>query len=657
MKKFLKITGIVVGVVLVLIAALAIALPFLVDPNAYKGDIARVVKNETGRDLAIEGKIGLSVFPWIGLELGTTRLANAEGFGKEPFARIGSAAIKVELLPLLRRNIVVDTVVLDGLTVNLARDRTGRGNWEDLIRAEAAPVQKPTEPAPAGKAAAILFHVKGVDVRNGRVQWRDAATGTDLVVHNIALKTGAVEPGKETEFALGFDVETGKPVLRTRLDFDGRVAVDLEEQLLRAPRLRLRVAGLEAIAAIDGKRIVDAPSFRGTAELKPFNPKELARAFSIDIPTVDPKALTRTSLSGTFTATSDRVALDKLSVRLDDSEIRGKASLGLGAKPAYRFDLALNQIDVDRYLPPAAPEQAAKATPARAAAPIALPIGLLRGLDVQGRFALGKLKAFGIRSTDIEIPMIARNGLIEIGPNKASLYEGRYRGHMKLDVRKGAPRYEINEALTAVQLGPLLTDAEVFDKFSGVGNVSAKLNARGLDADDVLNTLNGSGSFKLQNGRIKGLNLYKMIQDARIAYDKAQGKPVTARPQANEEMEYAHTSGTLTVTNGLVRNRDLTMTGPYLKIAGSGEASLPRRTVDYRMQVTVTEDPKQPGTDVPVQVYGKLTDPSFRIEWDKVLKKAVEKEVHKRVEEEKAKVQQQIKRNLEEELRKRLGLP
>jgi AsmA protein len=654
MKKILKITGIVVGIVIVLMVALAIALPLIIDPNAYKDDIARAVKTETGRDLTIEGKIGLSVFPWIGLELGKTRLANAAGFDKEPFAQIGSAAVKVELLPLLRKNIVVDTVVLDGLTVNLARDRAGRGNWEDLIKAEAKPAKKPVQPAPAGKVAAVaLFQVNGIDVRNARVQWRDATSGTDLVVHNIALKTGALAAAKETDFALGFDVETGKPVLRTRLDFDGRLMVDPDKQLLRAPRLRLRVGGLEAVAAIDGKQILDAPSFSGTAELKTFNPKELARAFSVDIKTVDAAALTRASLSGSFAATTSNVALSKLSVRLDDSEVKGKASLGLGAKPSYRFDLALDGIDVDRYLPPAAPDKTAKARPAPAAAPLALPIELLRDLDVQGRFKLGKLKAFGIRSADIEIPVVARNGLIDIGPNKASLYEGQYRGHMKLDVRKGAPRYEINEALTAVQLGPLLTDADVFDKFSGVGNVNAKLSARGLDADDVLNTLNGNAGFKLQNGRIKGVNLYKMIQDARAAYDLAKGKPVVAKPQANEEMEYAHTSGTLNITNGLVRNRDLTMTGPYLKIAGDGEANLPKRTVDYRLQVTVTEDPKQPGTEVPVQIYGKLTDPSFRIEWDKVLQKAVQKEVQKKVEEEKQKIQ----KNLEEELRKRLGLP
>ncbi|MEE8482501.1 MAG: AsmA family protein, partial [Acidiferrobacterales bacterium] len=88
MKKTIKIISVSVGVVLLLVVAIAIALPFVVDPNDYKPEIAQAVKQRTGRVLDFKGDITLSVFPWIGLELGETRLSNARGFGNKPFAKV-----------------------------------------------------------------------------------------------------------------------------------------------------------------------------------------------------------------------------------------------------------------------------------------------------------------------------------------------------------------------------------------------------------------------------------------------------------------------------------------------------------------------------------------------------------------------------------------
>ena len=68
--KVLKYALLAVGgvVVLVLLALAVVVATF--DPNKYKSELSRVVKEKTGRTLAIEGKIGLSFFPSIGVEIG-----------------------------------------------------------------------------------------------------------------------------------------------------------------------------------------------------------------------------------------------------------------------------------------------------------------------------------------------------------------------------------------------------------------------------------------------------------------------------------------------------------------------------------------------------------------------------------------------------------
>ncbi|HJW82001.1 MAG TPA: AsmA family protein, partial [Acidiferrobacterales bacterium] len=101
MKKTLKILGLALAVVVGLVITAAVVLPFVFDPNQYKGEIIRLVKDTTGRDLKIDKKIGWSFFPRLGVEAGGLELSNAPGFGKEPFAKIDAAGVHVQFLPLL----------------------------------------------------------------------------------------------------------------------------------------------------------------------------------------------------------------------------------------------------------------------------------------------------------------------------------------------------------------------------------------------------------------------------------------------------------------------------------------------------------------------------------------------------------------------------
>ncbi|NIP46427.1 MAG: AsmA family protein [Gammaproteobacteria bacterium] len=132
MKTLLKWTAIVVGVVVVLFISAAVLLPLLIDPNDHKQALVEQVKQRTGRDLRIEGDIELSVFPWIGVEVGRVVLSNATGFADPVFASTDEVSIRVKLLPLLSRRLEMDTITVHGLTLNLARNSAGRNNWDDL---------------------------------------------------------------------------------------------------------------------------------------------------------------------------------------------------------------------------------------------------------------------------------------------------------------------------------------------------------------------------------------------------------------------------------------------------------------------------------------------------------------------------------------------
>ena len=128
MGKFLKIVLGLVALAAALVIVLAVVLPFIIDPNDFKNQIAAAVQENTGRTLSIDGNIGLSVFPWLGLEIGQARLSNAQGFGEQPMASIEKVEVRVKLLPLLHKQLETDTIKLSGLSLRLGKDASGRSN-------------------------------------------------------------------------------------------------------------------------------------------------------------------------------------------------------------------------------------------------------------------------------------------------------------------------------------------------------------------------------------------------------------------------------------------------------------------------------------------------------------------------------------------------
>jgi AsmA protein len=196
MSTVLKIILGLIGAFVVLVLAAVIIIPLVVDPNDYRDDIARAVEEETGRSFEIEGELSLSVFPWLGLEVGRMRLGNPPGFGDAPFAEIGSAAVGARLIPLLSRRLEVSTLRLDGLRVGLLRLADGTNNWEDLGAGEEAEEPDATPEPPADRPGFRLERVDGLRLSDAVISFEDRQAGSRTEVTIPQLSTGELAPGQ-----------------------------------------------------------------------------------------------------------------------------------------------------------------------------------------------------------------------------------------------------------------------------------------------------------------------------------------------------------------------------------------------------------------------------------------------------------------------------
>ena len=650
----------IVAVTLVLVVGIGVtALVYLVDWNQQKDRIQSLVKTHTGRDLVIAGDLSPSVFPWAGISTGGIELSNADGFGDEPFARIGSADVKVELLPLLRRAVNVRTVELDGLELNLERQADGTTNWDDLVGGTTTTTKTTTEDAEGGDAQVVTevegnnatiaaLAVGGIEISDANVSWSDAQGGLDATLADFDLSTGAIALAEPFDLTTDFSVASDSLDLAADVTGRGEVTLELEAQRYTLSGFRLDttatgaalpggelVAGLGAdiVAALGEQRIdvdglnletlgmvlngaidvtgLDAePQVAGAIRSDEFSPRELFERLGIEAPaTTDPAALTVASLSMDLAASPAGAALENIAVRLDDTNLTGGASVPslAGAVPPLRFELAVDAIDVDRYLPPAAegdgevvgespaPAPTGGDAPAGGDAPIELPVELLRGLDVDGTLSVGKLVASGLSMTDIVVPVKAGGGRVGIEDMSASLYRGELGASAGVDVSAAVPRYTVSTALDGIQAEPLLADlSEEGEAFlAGGGRVAADLVTTGDTVDALTAALDGTFDAAFTDGAINGIDIGYQLRRAKAALT---GRTLAA-DERNVKTDFSSLAVSGRLDDGVLTSDDLDVRSPLLRLGGGGTVDLPDEAIDYVATLLVTGTVEGQGGD------------------------------------------------------------
>lgn len=660
MGKVLKIIVGLIALAAALIIALALVLPFIVNPNDFKGRIAEAVQESTGRTLNIDGDISLSVFPWLGLDIGPTRLSNAPGFGDQPMASVQQVQVRVKLLPLLHKQLEMDTVRLSGLDLRLGRDAAGQSNWEDLLGKADEKSHTGAERS-GGKAGSPLagLAIGGVKVTDARVSWDDRSNGSRYDLSELSFTTGAIDPGKPFELDLRFGMNATKPAVSGRVDLSGKVliaeslrafsiddaelkldlqgdgvpggkqrlslatavAVDLERQTLEMPELTLDALGLNISGVASGTGIGGPdPRFEGTLDIAEFVPVDVIQALGQKPPhTTDASVLGKAGAALQWKATTHYAEASSLQLQLDDTRVTGRLRVADFAKPALDFTVQVDQIDLDRYLPPREKEAASTpASPGGAAAGGAetLPVEVLRGLNLAGTVRVGSLKAYNLRSSDIEFTIKSKDGLLRVHPAVASMYEGHYSGDVSFDVRGKIPQLSLDEHVKGIQVGPLLKDLSGDDKLSGTGNVDVRLRGSGATPEALRRTLNGNAAFSFTNGSVKGVNFASLLRTAQARF---RGQPPPPDDQPNET-DFTELQGTATVTDGIIRNKDLSAKSPLLRITGEGEVSLPAESIDYMLTTKIVGSLKGQGgkgldelkgVAIPVRISGSFNKLSY----------------------------------------------
>jgi AsmA protein len=222
-------------VLLMVVAVLSITYGF--DANKYKPELIDSVKAKTGRTLTIDEPLRLSLFPKLAITIGKAQLS--EQGGARNFAKVGEIRASLALLPLLSKQVVVDRVVLTGLSANLVRFKDGHTNFDDLMATGGGR----NEPAKSAGAAKFKIDIQGIELSADSLAWSDEKAGTRVRMSAVKIETGRIADDLPGKLVLSAHIQGEAPRMDALINISSAYRFSLERKAFDLSSLDLKVTG------------------------------------------------------------------------------------------------------------------------------------------------------------------------------------------------------------------------------------------------------------------------------------------------------------------------------------------------------------------------------------------------------------------------------
>jgi AsmA protein len=635
MKKMLKWLLLATAAVFILCFLALLIVPRFVDLDDYKPQIESKVSEATGRPFTLGGDLKLSLFPWAGVAFSDLRLGAPPQFKEKDFITIESFEFQVKLLPLLFKDIQVKRFVLVGPKIVLEKSKDGKANWQGLGKAgtevAAEPEVKEKAPKEKGKGDIPIksLAVETFSIEDGEILLIDHARNERRQLKKLSLELDGISQERPIRLSLSGLVDDKPFSLKGKIGplgkkpGEGSVALDLSASIFET-----------VIAKVQGQ-ITDAAThlaYDVNVQVEPFSPRKLATAFGKPLPLTpaDPDVLKQLSLKSSLQGSAQTLKVKDGALVLDDSKLRFSADIKEFSKPNVTFDLNVDQIDIDRYLPVSQGEPGKSSKPTEAATQPAkkpakkIDYKPLRKLVLDGRVHIGKLKAKNARVEDVDLKISSRNGVLNLDPFNMRLYEGTVKSKATLDVRRNTPATKVTLQMNGVEIQPLLKDLQDKDFLEGNTRAQLALAMRGDSPEKIKQTLNGKGEFHINDGAIVGVDLAAMARNVKSAFGLA------AKEAQRPRTDFAELSAPFTLTNGEFSTTNTKLKNPFLRLKAKGKADLVDETLDFRVKPKFVSTMKGQGGDmsgsglaVPVLVTGTFSSPKFRPDLESMIKKGL----------------------------------
>ena len=303
----------------------------------------------------------------------------------------------------------------------------------------------------------------------------------------------------------------------------------------------------------------------------------------------------------------------------EETNLKGRLAL---VKSKTTFDLDIDKLNVDAYMPeqkPAASSAASDKPAAKPAADTPVDLSALKDLNAEGKLQIGALQVRGLKLAAVKTEVKAAGGRLD-APHSANLYEGTLSGQLGAHADG---RVALKDTLKGIAIGPLLRDAAQQDKLEGKGDLALDVNTAGKSVNAMKKALAGTARVDLRDGAIKGIDIAAVLQKARSALGQQQ-----AQAQASaERTDFSSLTASFIIKNGVAHNEDLDVKAPVFRIGGRGDIDIGNSSLDYTTKASLVATAKGQGgasadqlsgITVPVRLSGSFDNLKYDVNYGAV---------------------------------------
>lgn len=589
-------------VLVVLLVAAILSLPFLIDLNKYQDQYKPLIEEALNRKIILND-IRLTIWPRIGVRVAGFTVQDDPAFGTGPFASLTSLDVGVKLMPLLSKKVEVEEITLRGPLITVIKNRKGEMNLSTIgpkTPAISSPEQPEAPPPPTGNPLHVLalLAVDHVSFTGGTITYRDESMPkpTEYRVNDLEVLLKSVHLGETPTLHVAATVQPYN--IPVKLDGSFGPLVDTYDLKQFAFDV-----GLGKIAMALKGSVVDG-NLDATLTSPLINSADVPVALPLAKPvivknlhvTAKAKAPLPQGVPPSELADVTDLGLD---IVLGNSVLNVKGTVTGGHAKINITSPTVNTADV----------------------PVTLPFK--KPVDIKNLQIAAELKGQEARVNNLSFQLFGGHAKAQAG--------------MTLD--SVAPPFNGKVIVQGLQLGPAL-DALGSDQvsISGTAGMDFAMGGRGFSLPDLTKALEGVGHVAVKDGKIEGVNL---IQEALSSLQVVGLSPDNVKATAFSMIETD-----LTIKEGIINVQRLLMDSHDFQATGEGTVGFDQ-TLHLKVKLNLSQALSQkisgssPAArlalaggrlNLPLLITGTVQAPSYGLD-SKALTGKVQEQVKEKVKE------------------------
>jgi uncharacterized protein involved in outer membrane biogenesis len=347
--------------------------------------------------------------------------------------------------------------------------------------------------------------------------------------------------------------------------------------------------------------------------------------------------------SGRIELTESRVDFQSLSGSLNGQGFTVSGPVFLGKPPTGEVHLRMAALDLDALFPPSK-----EGEPAKKQEPPAPPVEGKKGKGIYAKASvrIDSGKGRGLEFRDLTGTGRYEDGTLFLDSLRLRLYGGEATASGRVRLTGKSPDFRLKVNTRDIAAEEILSrKTSLKDLLSGKASLSADIGGASANFNEFTRTAEGSGSFQVAGGRIKGVDLLGAA--AGVAGLQALLPAGSAVPAGKVgETSFSELSANFRVEGGKIRTDSLRIRSDKVDLDGKAVLGFDR-SLDFRGKVVLSRELSARArgmtgqfledasgrVEVPLLLTGPVTSPSVRIDGEtlarglggKALRKLMEK--------------------------------